>query len=474
MRITTLCTVVLLNCATALSSFGQPAFVLQDVTVIDVSQGSAVAHQTIVTVGARISEVGVAGKVRVPKGAVPIDGTGKYVIPGLWDMHVHIRGSKTGNPGALAVENEQLLALYLTNGITGIREMGGDLIQKTIQWRDEIASGTRIGPRILTAGPKLDGPRPYWPGSIPVQTVDEARSALETVKRLKADFVKIYNTPPNMPREAYFAILSGARAQGMHVTGHLIKDVPYSEAAEAGQEFEHIQGMLAACTRRGAELAKGTPMESLEERVRNFDPEIARAFARTLVQYGTWVTPTLDVSFALANPHRTDEPPDPRMRYLPKGYAATFGDRVRAGVQQPQAGPTIEVLQTWHKKCQELTGLLQQAGVLLLAGSDTGATNDDKYPGFSLHDELRRLVEAGLTPAQALKTATWNPAKWQGRLDQSGSIEQSKLADMVLLDANPLADIRNTSKIRGVFANGRWLDRRSLDAMLEKLLTYAR
>ena len=145
--------------------------------MIDVSQGSAVAHQTIVTVGARISEVGVAGKVRVPKGAVPIDGTGKYVIPGLWDMHVHIRGSKTGNPGALAVENEQLLALYLTNGITGIREMGGDLIQKTIQWRDEIASGTRIGPRILTAGPKLDGPRPYWPGSIPVQTVDEARSA---------------------------------------------------------------------------------------------------------------------------------------------------------------------------------------------------------------------------------------------------------------------------------------------------------
>src|SRR5262249_46286841 len=157
-----------------------------------------------------------------------------------------------------------------------------------------------------------------------------------------------------------------------------------------------------------------------------------------------------------------------RRQYLSARYLATWNDRARDTRQQAPPSPA-SILQASHKKSSELTRLLHDAGVPMLAGSDTGASNGEKYPGFSLHDELQRMVEAGLTPAEALRTATWNAAKWQGRLESMGSVERGKLADLVLLDANPLDDIRNTAKIQGVVANGQWLDRSRLDAMLDEV-----
>jgi imidazolonepropionase-like amidohydrolase len=448
-----------LVCLSLAGAQNQHALVLQHATVIDGTGAHPRQNQTVVISGTRILAIGASERIRVPDGAQMIDGSGKYVIPGLWDMHVHMRGSMLGDRDNFIEENEDLLPLYLAQGVTGVREMGGDMVETVLKWRKEIAEGRRQGPRIVTCGPKLDGSKPTWPGSIPITTPAEAVAAVRHVKEIGAEFVKVYNTLPNIPRDAYFAILGEAKKQGLRVTGHLTQDIRFAEAAEAGQDFEHIQSLLRACTTRELELAAGMWQTTID----NFDPGSAKALVGLLVHYGTWVTPTLDVSFAMANPAAT---PDPRTQYLPAAYLDTWLDRRRDPRNVSRPVTPRALLDAQHKKSSELTKLLHDGGVPLLAGSDTGASNGHKYPGFSLHDELARMVEAGLSPSQALQTATWNAAKWQGRLESLGSIESGKLADLVLLDANPLDDIRNTKKIHAVVANGTWFDRARLDAMM--------
>jgi len=164
---------------------------IRHVSVIDGTGAPARADQTVIVSGHRISAIGTEGSVQVPSGAQIIDGRGRYLIPGLWDMHIHIRGSRLAGQGSFARENEAVLPLYLANGITGVREMGGDMVDTVLKWRDDIAQGRREGPRMVTSGPKLDGPNPIWPGSIPISTTEEAKAAVARVKNSGADFIKV-------------------------------------------------------------------------------------------------------------------------------------------------------------------------------------------------------------------------------------------------------------------------------------------
>jgi hypothetical protein len=290
-----------------------------------------------------------------------------------------------------------------------------------------------------------------------------ARAAVRHVKAIGADFVKVYNEVPNIPREAYLALLDEARLQHMSVTGHVPLTLTVGEVSDAGQDIEHFNEYLAGCIRNERELKADLLADRIDGReyesavVNGYNVKVAQALFAKFAANHTWVTPTLVIAHRLATPDKRRSTPDPRLKYLTPRWLATWNDR----------GEEPDVLdKRRYRQGLESVRLMRRAGVSLLAGSDTGASNDGTFPGFSLQDELVYLVQAGLTPMEALQSATLNAATWLGQRDNLGTIEVGKLADLVLLDANPLRDIHNVRRIRAVVFNGRVLDRSRLDQML--------
>src|ERR1044072_8334737 len=426
----------------------QASIVFTHVTIIDVTGQAPKRDTTVVITGDRISAIG--DNIPVPAGAQVVDATGKFLIPGLWDMHVHwyLRDTFT---------------LFIANGVTGVRQMFGN--SDLLRWRDQIAKGSLLGRRMVVAIPIIDGPQPIWPNSIAVRNEDEGRKAVRRVKQWGADFVKVYAL---LPRDAYFVIADEAKQQGITFVGHVPNAVSPAEASDAGQKsIEHLTGILIASSNKETELRdKLVKADSPEARGRvqamaleTYDEKKATDLVARFARNQTWQCPTLTV--LRSNAYLGDENfrRDGRLKYVPRLLLQRWNFRLanRGGGDN---GIEKKVLQ----KQFEIVGAMQKAGVPILAGTDTG--NPYCFPGFSLHDELALLVIAGLTPVEALRSATLNPAKFFG-LDQTlGTIEQGKIADLVLLDANPLLDIRNTQKINAVVSNGRLFDRKALDKML--------
>jgi Amidohydrolase family len=441
--------------------------------VIDTKSGREDRDRTVIIAGSRILDIKDAALVKVPVGAKVVDATGKYLIPGLWDMHVHMRGSIKGSTPNFAKENEAMLPLYLANGVTGVREMGGDLVDLVLQWRSEVENGKRLGPRIATCGPKLDGAKPRFPGSIAITTPEEARLAVQRVKSLGVDFVKVLDSSPDIPHDAYLALLDEANRQHVPVTGHVALTVTVAEVSDAGQNIEHTR-YFPGCVRKEKELKADrlakriTASEYTVAVVDGYDPNMAEALFSRFAGNHTWVTPTLASShmFAYEDVERWDQ--DPRRKYLMPRILASWEDRADSSATQTQQEAAL--LSSYRKKqfqhALESVLLMHKAGVSIMAGTDTGASNQNMFPGFSLHDELGFLVKGGLTQLEALQCATLNAAKWLNRLDTLGTVEPGKLADLVLLDADPIQDIHNTTKISEVFLAGKEFDRAALDQML--------
>jgi imidazolonepropionase-like amidohydrolase len=449
--------------ACILSGQTPPTLAIIHATVIDGTGNPPLTNRTVLIQNDRIVSVSPATGVQFTKSTQVVDASGKYLIPGLWDMHVHMRGSRIVSSPDFADENAALLPLYLANGVTGVREMGGDLTADVLKWRARILSGEQLGPRIVTCGPKLDGPLPEWPGSIAISTPAEARSAVRHVNAIGADFVKVYNEVPNIPRAAYLALLDEAKQQHLRVTGHVPLTLTVAEVSDAGQDIEHYSEYLAGCIRNEralkadllADRMGGGEYES--EVVHGYNQNVARALFSKFAANHTWVTPTLVIAHQLATANKSRSSPDPRLKYLTPRWLATWNDR-------EEEADKLDKLR--YRQGLDSVRSMQQLGVSLLAGSDTGASNPGTFPGFSLQDELAYLVQAGLTPMEALQCATLNAAAWLGRRDDLGTIEAGKLADLVLLDANPLRDIHNIRRIRAVVFNGKLLDRGRLDQML--------
>jgi hypothetical protein len=429
------------------------SLVISHVTVIDVTDGQAKPDMTVVITGDRISEIGEASKISAPSGAQAVNAAGKFLIPGLWDMHVHwyIRDQFT---------------LFTANGITGVREMFGN--SDLLRWRQEIARGSLVGPRMYVASPIIDGPEPIWPNSISVRNEAEGRKAVIRVKEWGADFVKVYSL---LPRDAYFGIADEARRQGLTFVGHVPFAVSPSEASDAGQKsIEHLTGILIECSDKEDELRSeivkahspavrarvvGTALET-------YNKKKAADLFQHFVKNGTWQCPTLTVLRSNASLGDPGFRNDWRLKYIARQIRERWGRRLASRDE----GNTAAAKRVFQKEL-EIVGAMQRAGVPMLAGTDT--LNPFCFPGFSLHEELALLVVAGLSPSEALRSATLNPAKFFA-LDQTlGTIEQGKIADLVLLDANPLTDIRNTQKINAVISNGRLFDRKALDKMLSQV-----
>jgi len=425
----------------------QAPIVFTHATIIDVTGATPRRDTTVVITGDRISAIGDSSNLSLPAGAQVVDASGKFLIPGLWDMHVHWYSRDT-------------FTLFIANGVTSVRQMFGN--SDLLRWRDQTAKGSLLGPRMVVASPIVDGPDPIWPNSIAVRNEEEGRKAVRRVKQWGADFVKVYAL---LPRDAYFGIADEAKQQGITFAGHVPNSVSPAEASDAGQKsIEHLTGILIACSDKETELRdKLVKADSPEARGRvqtsaleTYDEKKAADLIAHFVKNQTWQCPTLTV--LRSNAYLGDESfrRDGRLRYIPRLLQQRWNFRVA----NHDSAVTKKVLQ----KQLEIVGAMQRAGVPILAGTDTG--NPFCFPGFSLHEELALLVIAGLTPVEALRSATLNPAKFFG-LDQTlGTIEQGKIADLVLLDANPLLDIRNTQKINAVVSNGRLFDRKALDKML--------
>jgi len=430
------------------------------VQVVDVRSGDTQQDMTVLLSKNRIGQIGSSKIVHVPKNVRAIDARGKYLIPGLWDLHVHTLWDADRPP--------LFFPLFLANGVTGVREMGGPMpAADQVRWRDEVENGAVLGPRLVVSGPFIDGPHPIWPGSIKVSTEEDGKLAVDTLKAAGVDFVKVYTA---VPRAAYFGIAKEAQKDGIPFVGHVPLEIGVDEASNAGQKsVEHLFGILLYTSSKSAELTadlmKGTNINLLNNQmVETYDPARAASLFALFVKQGTWQVPTLTIRYA--RPYlkelQASASNDPRLRYIPKSIADGWGPKV--DTRQPTDPAVIASRKRLFQKEIEVVGAMHRAGVKLLAGTDTG--NPFCFPGFSLHDELGFMVQAGLTPLGALQTATINPAEFLGLSETLGTVETGKIADLVLLDANPLENIANTKRIAAVVSSGRLLDRKALDGLL--------
>jgi imidazolonepropionase-like amidohydrolase len=438
----------------------QRPIVFTHVTVIDGTGVQPQPDRTIVITGQQISALGKTGSVAIPDGAQVIDANGKFLIPGLWDMHVHISGSH--------VEKEQFLSMCLANGVTGVRDMGGNLLETFHQWRQEMQEGTRIGPHIVAAGLMVEGPEPSWPLiSIPVRTPDEGRQAVRSLIEQGAEFVKVYS---RIPRDAYFALADECKKQQIPFAGHVTIFVTPAEASDAGQKsIEHLNGLLLACSTHEDEIKRRGPNQLIGEIVDTYSAQKAAALFAHFVKNQTWQVPTLAVRRAGAFIDDLASTPDARLKYILPSNRERWKPENDFRYKNRTAAQIADRKRLYQKEL-EVVGAMRRAGVPIMAGTDVG--NPYVFPGFSLHDELALLVEAGLTPMEALQAATRNPAKFLERTDL-GTVETGKIADLVLLDANPMEEIRNTRRIAAVVVGGRLLSKASLDAMLAEVAAAA-
>ena len=433
--------------------------VITHATIVNPGTSSVQRNKTVVITGDRITSVSDTEKFQLPKNARVIDAAGQYLIPGLWDMHVH---SAFGDwfPGGRDI----ILPLFIANGVTGVRDMGGD-IPVLLEWRQEIASGRIVGPRMVISGPMLDAYLPNgklrFPSSIAINTPASAVAAVDSLKAQGVDFIKVQSV---ISRDAYLAAAAEAHKQGLPIVGHVPDKVRIREVVEAGQKsIEHLMGIFEGCSAEEDRFIKGEG--SLKLLLTTQDRQRCDSLIKLLAQNQTWQVPTLAWQRGGTFLDQRDLKHDPLDKYVPAYWRDVTWRRFSDEMMPDLLRDPLALRQEYFADNLQMVGAMHRAGVPFMAGTDT-APGVYIMPGFSLHDELANFVEAGFTPMESLQTATSNPARFLGMEASLGSVEPGKVADMVLLSANPLEDIRNTRKISIVVANGQVLDRAALNQIL--------
>ena len=451
-----------------LASFSQaqnPTLLLQHVTVIDATGAEPRKAVDVLIRGNRIEKI--AAHVSPPRGARVLPADGKFLIPGLWDMHVHVWDADLAFP------------LFLANGVTGVRNMGGHP-EGLKRWSEELSDGKRTGPKLIACGPLVDGPPPiHADHSMVVEMAADARAAVDKLQSDGWDFIKVYD---NVPRAAYFGLADEAKKKQIPFVGHVPLSVTALEASDAGQKsIEHLDGLDYAISPRGdgfrqARLGRiGKPAEpgammkipmriadEIDQLADTYDEKRAAALFARLRQNDTWLVPTLSVPHAYASIGDAAFYGDARLQYVDAQTRDGWEHNPIVHIDIPAY---IESRKREFQMTLRITRAAHEAGVRFLAGTDSGGV-PYLYYGSSLHDELALLVDAGFTPLQALQATTRDAAEFLGLRD-TGTVAPGKRADLVLLGADPLADIHNLSKIDAVILGGRLLGRVDLDELLK-------
>lgn len=408
------------------------------VTVIDgVQQGPLVDH-TVVVQGTRIVALGPSASVRVPRDARVVDARGRYLLPGFWDMHVHTS----------IIGGRALLSLYIANGVTGVRDMAGEWDTLT-SWRAQIRDGQLVGPRMLISGPYLEG------GDVPIphiltRTPDEGRAGVDSLVKLGADFVKVHG---QLNRDTYFAIARRARERGIAFSGHVSRAVGAGNASDSGQRsIEHMLAIPATCT--AAESLALQPRFAVQGALGRCSTGQPAALYARFVRNNTWVTPTFVAAYEIAMWPTRLVPGDSLAHYLPGALRRYVAELFPMPDSIPPGADSVGRAMLAKRLRQAAD--MHRAGVHILVGTDAPLRNSP--PGFGLHEEMELMARGGMTPLDIIRSATLEPARYFNMRDSSGAVAVGQVADLVLLGANPLVDIRNTRMITGVVANGRYFD----------------
>jgi imidazolonepropionase-like amidohydrolase len=418
--------------------------VLRGGTLVDVVSGREIPNSVIVIRAERIEQIGAEGNTAIPNGGQIVEARAKWIIPGLIDSHAHAESA-----------DETPFGLYLANGVTTIRNPGGDVTQLRLT-RDRLARGELVGPRLFFSGPALDGMPPVWPaGILLVDTPERARSAVNFLADQGVDFVKVYN---NVKEPELKMIVQTAKERGLPVSGHIPRSMTMTRAIEVGMtRLEHIRitgkEMLSSDE---AEKIDPLPVGRREPMLwQRFDlhSEKMRALVQRVAQSRVFLDPTLTVEEfgEVSNPEA--EKNDPNNQYLSPALVEESVKGWKNPIFDVPADLKATAVEAFRKQ-QTFVGMCNQAGVRIISGTD-GPGIGKLMPGFGLHHELELLVASGLTPLQALRAATSTAAEALGKEDQLGTLERGRLADLVVLDADPLAEIQNLRKIHMVVQGGR-------------------
>jgi len=390
-----------------------------------------------------------------------VDADGGYIMPGLWDNHVHFRGGDS-----LIEENKNLLPLFLSHGVTTVRDAGGDMTGAVLEWKRQIIGATLAGPTIYTSGPKLDGEKPAWAGSIPVTNIKEVSKALDSLENIGVDYVKIYDG--SISKEMFYEIIKETETRGLKVTGHMPLSADIEEAAGYGLDgTEHMYYVLKSCSPKKDSLTQVNPGYGMMNIILDtYDSTLASQVFNELGSKNFFLTPTLYIGKTLAGLADEDHSDDYWLPYIGEGIQKTYERRIQSAVRAKERGNNMR--NRLSEVAMKTIVPMQNAGINILAGSDCGPYNSFVYPGHSLHEELKLLAESGLTPQEAIQTSITNGVKFFSAEDIYGSVSEGKHADLLILQSNPLEDIDNLETLEFVIKSGKLYNKKMLETLLER------
>ena len=438
--------------------------IIKNVGLIDIETGEINKKDIFLTNG-RITKIITKGEENAYyKAKVVINGKGKYALPGFWDNHVHFRGGDS-----LIDDNKNLLKLFIANGVTAVRDAGGDLTPQIMQWEKAIEKEELLGPTIFTSGPKLDGPNATWAGSLIVENTTDIKIALDSLQSIPTDYVKLYDS--RISGEAYLNTITEAEKRGLLTSGHMPFTVTLNDAINAGIDgIEHLYYVMKGCSSKetaitqqlkSREIGFWQAMPALQS---SYDVAVAEKTFAKMKEKRVYSIPTLHIGKVLSYLDEVDHSKDEYLQYMGSGIIKTYEGRVnRVKNSSPEAVQNRKALDDFFGA---LAKSMSDAGVSLLAGSDSGAFNSYTYPGISLHKELEAMVNVGISPLKAIQNSAYKGSQFLQKDTDYGRLIEGNIADIVLLNENPLEDITQTRNIAYVIKGNQVLDEEQLKALL--------
>lgn len=421
--------------------------IIENGNVIDIVSGN-ISNQSIFINEGRIVKLSNSVEENAYTSEIVLDGTDKYILPGFWDNHVHFRGGDS-----LIQANKDFLQLFIMNGITTVRDAGGDLTSSVMAWKQQIENKSLVGPTIFSAGPKIDGKNATWAGSLVVETEDDISVALDSLQVLNVDFVKLYDS--RISGDLYLKTIQEATKRGLITSGHMPFTVTLDETLDTGiAGIEHLYYVLKGCSSEEKQITEAIKngeygfWASMEKLIATYQDSTAENTFESLKEHNTYVVPTLHIGNVLSYLDEVNHENDSYLKLMPPGIIKTYEGRIRSSLNSSeQARQNRKELNSFFKL---LAKSLSDANVKLLAGSDSGASNSYTYPGISLHQELEAMVDAGISNLKALQNSAYNGSQFLKKDSDYGTVTAGKISDLVILNSNPLDDINNTRDIEFV------------------------